>query len=157
MVGYSTEESSMRLQPSSLDHIGLKVTDMDKSLRFYCDALGMDVEHTSGPHPNGGRSATVRAGEQRLDLFYRPDFVSADRDKPVGMDHLCLTFDLSAVEPLLEHLKAHAVEVMWGPVTRGRSTSVYVFDPDGIHVELRVPVVMEGAERPGEPAAARRP
>ena len=29
------------------------------------------------------------------------------------------------------------------------------FDPDGIYVELRLPVVMEGAERPAPPAAAR--
>jgi catechol 2,3-dioxygenase-like lactoylglutathione lyase family enzyme len=149
--------SAMRLlRPTALDHIGLKVTDMDASLRFYADVLGLEVLHTTGPHDNGGRSATIRAGEQKLDLFYRPDFVSADREKPVGMDHLCLTFDLDAVEPLIEHLRAHQVEIMWGPVTRHGTTSVYVYDPDGIHVELRVPVVTEGAERPTVPAAARR-
>jgi catechol 2,3-dioxygenase-like lactoylglutathione lyase family enzyme len=144
------------LRPTALDHIGLKVTDMDASLRFYADVLGLEVLHTTGPHDNGGRSATIRAGEQKLDLFYRPDFVSADRETPVGMDHLCLTFDLDAVEPLIEHLRAHQVEIMWGPVTRHGTTSVYVYDPDGIHVELRVPVVTEGAERPTAPAAARR-
>lgn len=147
----------MLLRPAALDHIGLKVTDMDRSLHFYTDVLGLEVLHTSGPHENGGRSATIRAGDQKLDLFYRPDFVSADRDKPVGMDHVCLVFDLDSVEALLEHLRDQAVEVMWGPVTRHGSTSVYVYDPDGIHVELRVPVVMEGAERPTAPAAARQP
>ena len=145
------------IHAAGLDHIGLKVTDMDASLRFYADVLGLQVLHTAGPHANGGRSATLAAGEQKLDLFYRPDFVSADRDKPVGMDHVCLTFQLDSVEPLLEHLKQHALEVMWGPVTRGGTTSVYVYDPDGIHVELRVPVTAEGAERPGVPAAARQP
>jgi catechol 2,3-dioxygenase-like lactoylglutathione lyase family enzyme len=146
-------------KPAGLDHIGLKVTDMDASLRFYADVLGLEVVHTSGPHANGGRSATLRAGEQKLDLFYRPDFVSADRDKPVGMDHVCLIYELESVQPLLEHLQRpkHAVEIMWGPVTRGSSTSVYVYDPDGIHVELRVPVVTESAERPSQPAAARQP
>jgi hypothetical protein len=53
-------------------------------------------------------------------------------------------------------LRQHDVEIMWGPVTRGGTTSVYVFDPDGIHVELRLPVVMESAERPSQPAAARQ-
>jgi catechol 2,3-dioxygenase-like lactoylglutathione lyase family enzyme len=143
------------LKAAALDHIGLKVTDMDASLRFYADVLGLEVLHTSGPHDNGGRSATLQAGGQKLDLFYRPDFVSADRDKPVGMDHVCLTFELDSVERLLAHLKEHAVEVMWGPVTRGNSTSVYVYDPDGIHVELRLPVATAGAERPSMPAAAR--
>jgi metallothiol transferase len=140
-----------------LDHIGLKVTDLDRSLHFYHDVLGLEVVHTSGPHDNGGRSATLRAGAQQLDVFYRPDFVSADRDKPVGMDHLCLTLAGESMERVLDVLQHQQVEIMWGPVTRHGTTSVYVFDPDGIHVELRLPVVMAGAERPAVPAAARPP
>ena len=144
------------LNISGLDHLGLKVTDLDRSIHFYHDVLGLDVEHTSGPHENGGLSATLRVGTQKIDVFYRPDFVSADRDKPIGMDHLCLTVDGDSMEAVVESLRQHDVEIMWGPVTRGGSTSVYVFDPDGIHVELRLPVVMEGAERPAQPAAARQ-
>ncbi len=143
------------LTVSGLDHIGLKVTDLDRSLRFYHDVLGLEVLHTSGPHDNGGRSATLRAGEQKIDVFYRPDFVSADRDKPVGMDHLCLTLAGDSMEDVVETLRRHDVEIMWGPVTRSGTTSVYVFDPDGIHVELRLAVVMASAERPAVPAAAR--
>jgi metallothiol transferase len=145
------------VQVTGLDHIGLKVTDLDRSLRFYHDVLGLEILHTSGPHDNGGRSATLRTGDQKLDVFYRPDFVAADRDKPVGMDHLCLTLEGDSMEQVLEVLHQHQVEIMWGPVTRHGTTSVYVFDPDGIHVELRLPVVMDNAERPSEPAAARQP
>jgi metallothiol transferase len=144
------------LNVTGLDHIGLKVTDMDRSLHFYHDVLGLDIVHTSGPHENGGRSATLRAGSQQLDVFYRPDFVSTDRDKPVGMDHLCLTLNGDSMELVLEFLQQQQVEVMWGPVTRHGTTSVYVFDPDGIHVELRLPVDMATAERPAQPAAARQ-
>ena len=140
------------LHITGMDHIGLKVTDMDRSLHFYHDVLGLDVLHTSGPHANGGRSATLRAGTEKLDVFYRPDFVATDKDKPVGMDHLCLTVAADSAEFILEYLRECAVEIMWGPVTRGGSTSVYVFDPDGIHVELRLPIVMEDAERPTLPA-----
>jgi metallothiol transferase len=143
------------LRPVAMDHIGLKVTDMDKSLHFYRDVLGLELLHASGPHPNGGRSATVQAGGQKVDLFYRPDFVSADKDKPVGMDHVCLVIDTDSVENMIAYLREQEVEIMWGPVTRSKTTSVYVFDPDGIHVELRVPIVVEGAERPAQPAAAR--
>jgi catechol 2,3-dioxygenase-like lactoylglutathione lyase family enzyme len=144
------------LSVTGLDHIGLKVTDMDKSLHFYHDVLGLEVLHTSGPHANGGRSATLQAGNEKLDVFYRPDFVAADKDKPVGMDHVCLTVDGDSVERIVDYLREQSVEIMWGPVTRGGTTSVYVFDPDGIHVELKLPVVLEGAERPTQPAAARQ-
>jgi catechol 2,3-dioxygenase-like lactoylglutathione lyase family enzyme len=145
------------LHITALDHIGLKVTDMDKSLHFYRDVLGLEVLHMSGPHANGGRSATLQAGSEKIDVFYRPDFVAADKDKPVGMDHLCLTVGSDSVDGILDYLRERGVEIMWGPVTRGTSTSVYVFDPDGIHVELRLPVVLADAERPSQPAAARLP
>lgn len=145
------------LHLTGLDHIALKVTDMDKTLHFYHDVLGLEVLHTSGPHENGGRSAAVKVGNEKMDIFYRPDFVSTDKDKPVGMDHVCFTVDMDNMEELVDYLRQQDVEIMWGPVTRFGTTSVYVFDPDGIHVELRLPVVMEGAERPDCPAAARQP
>jgi catechol-2,3-dioxygenase len=80
----------------------------------------------------------LQAGGQKIDMFSRPDFVSADKDKPVGMDHLCLIMETASVEDLVAHLQQAEVEIFWGPVTRHSSTSVYVYDPDGVHVELRV-------------------
>src|SRR5262249_7492333 len=106
--------SSLQVNITGLDHLGLKVTDMDRSLRFYHAVRGLEVVHTSGPHENGGRSATLRLGSQKIDVFYRPDFVSADRDKPIGMDHLCLTVASDSMEDVMEYLRIHDVEVMWG-------------------------------------------
>jgi catechol 2,3-dioxygenase-like lactoylglutathione lyase family enzyme len=126
------------LRPKALDHLALKVTDMDKTLHFYHEVLGLELLRTSGPNAEGGRSAVVQAGNQKIDLFYRPDFVSADKDKPVGMDHLCLIMEDISVEELMTYLQQTEVEMFWGPVERHGTTSVYVYDPDGIHVELRV-------------------
>jgi catechol-2,3-dioxygenase len=126
------------LHPKALDHLALKVTDMDKTLHFYHQVLGLELLRTSGPNAEGGRSAVLQAGGQKIDMFSRPDFVSADKDKPVGMDHLCLIMETAAVEDLIAHLQQAEVEIFWGPVTRHSSTSVYVYDPDGVHVELRV-------------------
>jgi len=126
------------LHPKALDHLALKVTDMDKTLHFYHQVLGLELLRTSGPNAEGGRSAVVQAGAQKIDLFYRPDFVSADKDKPVGMDHLCLIMEGASVDDLMTHLRQAEVEIFWGPVERHSSTSVYVYDPDGVHVELRV-------------------
>jgi catechol 2,3-dioxygenase-like lactoylglutathione lyase family enzyme len=126
------------LRPKALDHLALKVTDLDKSLRFYHQVLGLELLRTAGPNADGGRSAVVQAGGQRLDIFFRPDFVAADKDKPVGMDHLCLIMEAPSTEHLIDHLRQAEVEIFWGPVERHGSTSVYVYDPDGVHVELRV-------------------
>ena len=126
------------LHPKALDHLALKVTDMDKTLHFYHQVLGLELLRTSGPNAEGGRSAVVQGGGQKIDIFYRPDFVSADKENPVGMDHLCLLMDAASVDDLIEYLRQANVEIFWGPVERHSSTSVYVYDPDGVHVELRL-------------------
>jgi hypothetical protein len=74
----------------------------------------------------------VQAGGHKIDIFYRPDFVSADKENPVGMDHLCLIMDAASVDDLMAHLRQTNVEIFWGPVERHGSTSVCV------HVELRL-------------------
>jgi len=126
------------LHPKALDHLALKVTDMDKTLHFYHQVLGLELLRTAGPNAEGGRSAVLQAGGQKIDVFFRPDFVPADKDKPVGMDHLCLIMETASVEDLMAALRQADVEIFWGPVERHSSTSVYVYDPDGVHVELRV-------------------
>ena len=119
---------------------------MDASVRFYHDLLGMELVRR---HKGEGRSsAVVRAGGQQLDLFYRSDFVAADKDKPVGMDHLCLVMEPLAPEDLMAYLRESGVEIFWAPVERDKSTSVYVYDPDGIHVELRIPKPPTGDASP---------
>ena len=131
------------LYPKALDHLALKVTNMDNAVRFYHQVLGLDLLRRSGPNDAGGESAVLQAGGQKLDLFSRPDFVSADKDKPVGMDHLCLIMDVPSVDALTTHLHQADVEIFWGPVERHGNTSVYVYDPDGMHVELRVATAAE--------------
>jgi catechol 2,3-dioxygenase-like lactoylglutathione lyase family enzyme len=126
------------LKPAALDHLALKVTDMDRSLAFYHDVLGLELVRTSESETQGGRAAFLRVGHQTLDLFSRVDFVSADKDKPVGMDHLCLSLDANSITEVIEALQQAKVEIFWGPVERHGSISVYVYDPDGMHVELRV-------------------
>jgi catechol 2,3-dioxygenase-like lactoylglutathione lyase family enzyme len=133
------------LRPKALDHLALKVTDMDKTLHFYHEVLGLELLRSSGPNAGGGRSAVLQAGGQKLDLFSRPDFVSADKDKPVGMDHLCLIMEGASVADLITYLQQADVEIFWGPVERHGSTSVYVYDPDGVHVELRVDTAVAAA------------
>lgn len=126
------------LRPKALDHLALKVTDMDRALHFYHEILGLELLRTGGPTAEGGRSAVLQAGVQKIDLFSRPDFVAADKDKPVGMDHLCLIMDSPSVEQLMADLQAAQVDFGWGPVERHGTVSVYVYDPDGVHVELRL-------------------
>ena len=64
------------LKPKGLDHVGLKVTDMDKTLHFYQQMLGLELLRTSGPNADGGRSAVIKVGGQEINLFSGPAFAS---------------------------------------------------------------------------------
>ena len=119
-----------------LDHVGLKVTDMDKSLDFY-QRLGLTVLRTSGPNAEGFRSAVVQVGNQELNVFSHPDFVSTGAENPVGMDHFCLLADAASIEDVVAELRAAGIDVVRGPVQRREGMALFVHDPDGVLVELQ--------------------
>jgi catechol 2,3-dioxygenase-like lactoylglutathione lyase family enzyme len=125
------------LRPKALDHVGLKVTDMDKALHFY-QALGLELLRTSGPKADGEQSAVLKVGGQEINVFYHPDFVSADKETPAGVDHFCLNMEAVSVDQLIADLRQAGIDIVKGPVERRDGTSVFVYDPDGVHVELRV-------------------
>jgi catechol 2,3-dioxygenase-like lactoylglutathione lyase family enzyme len=125
------------LRPTALDHVALKVTDMDKTLHFY-QLLGLKLLRTSGPNADGERSAVLRVDRQEINIFSHPDFASVDKENPIGMDHLCLNMDAASIDELIADLRQAGIEIFRGPVERRDGTSVFVYDPDGVHVELRI-------------------
>jgi glyoxylase I family protein len=121
----------------ALDHVGLKVTDMDKTLDFY-QRLGLTLLRTSGPNADGLRSAVIQIGSQELNVFSHPEFVSSGTENPVGIDHFCLTVDAASVDDVIAALRQAGIEVVRGPVERRDGTALFVHDPDGVRVELQL-------------------
>jgi catechol 2,3-dioxygenase-like lactoylglutathione lyase family enzyme len=125
------------LKPWALDHVALTVTDMDKTLHFY-QVLGAELLRTSGPAPDGGRSAVLKVGGQEINVFHRPGLVSSRQENPIGMHHFCMDMEAASMEELMADLGRAAVSIVRGPVPRRDGISVFVRDPDGVRVELRV-------------------
>ena len=68
-----------------LDHVVLRVADMDRAIRFYCDALGCKVERTV----ESIGLVQLRAGASLIDLVPR-----AEGDTESGdLDHFALRID----------------------------------------------------------------
>jgi catechol 2,3-dioxygenase-like lactoylglutathione lyase family enzyme len=115
-----------------LDHVVLNVADVERSLAFYCDELGLAPERV-----DEWRRGDVFFPSVRVDPHTIIDLLATPRTGE-NADHLCLV-----VEPVdLEAIKASGrFEVVDGPATRfgarGDGTSLYVKDPDGNTVELR--------------------
>ena len=144
---------------SRVHHTSFTVSDLDRSLEFYCDLLGCEIiarqEKEGGylaaivGHPSAHvRMAHLRVpGEEHvIELFeyVAPDGVKADvRPWNVGASHICfLVDDLPAlyerlVEQGLTSFVSPPVEVDTGINTGGYG--LYVLDPDGLAVELFQP------------------
>jgi catechol 2,3-dioxygenase-like lactoylglutathione lyase family enzyme len=127
------------LRPKALDHVALLVTDMDRTLRFYVDALGLKLLRRSGPNAEGVVSAVIAVGSQELNLFHRPGYLPVDRENSPGMHHFCLNMEADSIEDVMAGLRQAGIDNFRGPVERLSGVSVFVDDPDGVHVELRLP------------------
>ncbi len=121
----------------ALDHVGVKVSDLDKTIDFY-QRLGFTLLRTKGPGPDGERSAVLQVGSQEINVFSHPDFVPSGKDKSVGMDHLCLEAEAASIEDVIAGLRAVGIDVVAGPTKRRDGSSVFVHDPDGVRVELQL-------------------
>jgi catechol 2,3-dioxygenase-like lactoylglutathione lyase family enzyme len=120
------------LRPRAIDHVGVVVTDMDRSLRFY-QALGMELLHL--PRRPGG-AAALKIGDKELNLFCNPAAAGAER--PQRLDHLCLEMDAATIDEVVAALGEAGLTVASGPVARSDGTALFVHDPDGARIELLV-------------------
>lgn len=126
-----------------IDHVVLRVRDIDAMRRFYCDVLG--AAHVAY-RPEFGMSH-LRAGTSMIDLVAVDGPLgkkggAAPGSEGRNMDHLCLRIEPFDQDAIVAHLKAHGVPV--GEIHRrfgaeGNGISIYVTDPEGNTVELKGP------------------
>lgn len=134
-----------------IDHLVLRVTALDRMLRFYCDALGCTLERRQ----DALGLVQLRAGRSLIDLVPVDGPLGKAGGAPPGkegrnLDHFCLRVDAFDEAAIRSHLRAHGVEA--GPlVTRngaqGAGPSLYVCDPEGNVVELKGPATQERLDR----------
>jgi catechol 2,3-dioxygenase-like lactoylglutathione lyase family enzyme len=126
-----------------LDHVVLRVRDVEASLGFYRDVLGCTVDkvqETLGLWQ-------VRAGASLIDLVALDGPLGKMGGAGAGregrnMDHFAIQvapFDERAIRA---HLEKHAVAVVGSGLrygAEGTGPSIYILDPDGNTVELKGP------------------
>jgi catechol 2,3-dioxygenase-like lactoylglutathione lyase family enzyme len=126
-----------------IDHLVLRVSDLDKMLQFYCTALGCPVERRQ----DAIGLVQLRAGRSLLDLVPVEGKLGRAGGAAPGkagrnLDHFCFRvepFDEAAIRARLrEHgVSAGPVETRYG--AEGEGPSIYVTDPEGNVVELKGP------------------
>ena len=118
----------MAIRTRGLNHLTVRVSHLERSVRFYEQLLGFHVRH------RGEHDAYLESGPLWLALI--------EGDVPLGetqlrhVDHIAFTIVEDAFDDAVEALRAANVQIVAGPITRGVGRSVYVLDPDGLQLEL---------------------
>lgn len=119
-------------------HTMIRVNDLDESLRFYCDALGMKLLRKQD-YPGGEFTlAFVGYGDEKdntvIELTHNWGTSSYDQGSAFG--HLAIGVD--DIYQACDELKGRGVNVVRepGPMAHGGAIIAFIEDPNGYKVEL---------------------
>lgn len=126
-----------------LDHIMIRVSDLEKSLDFYIRIMGMKIlrqnEYSQGRFTNtfigyGPENATTT-----LELTYNWD-TNEPYEKGAGYGHIA--FNVDNVKDAMAYLEAAGVTIRSPakPMNHGTRMLGFVYDPDGYIIELNEPI-----------------
>jgi catechol 2,3-dioxygenase-like lactoylglutathione lyase family enzyme len=134
-------------------HMGLCVTDLDRSLRFWCDGLGFELDErfdlTDTLAPGLAEALEVQApvdlvsqmivmGEWKFELLYyatpKPQGAPSATRGQLGFSHM--SFWVDDVDAAAQRLVEYGGTIL--PTTRSNPgiPIQFVADPDGVRVEL---------------------
>ena len=126
-----------------LDHLVLRVLDLERMLRFYCEVLGCVVERRE----DAIGLVQLRAGRSLVDLVPVNGKLGRAGGAAPGaegrnLDHFCFRvepFDEADIRRHLLEANVHAGALELRNGAEGQGPSIYITDPEGNVVELKGP------------------
>ena len=126
-----------------IDHLVLRIADLDRSLAFYRDVLGCTIERRQ----EAIGLIQLRAGRSLIDLVPLEGKLGSAGGAGPGaegrnVDHFCLRIEPFDGPTLAAYLRDNGLppgEVAQRFGADGKGPSIYITDPDGNVVELKGP------------------
>ena len=124
------------LRITGFDHLVLRCKDVDTSLAWYVDVLGLEPLRVEEWREGVAPFPSVRLSPESIIDLIPADGPISERN----VDHFCVVADRASVDAVAA-ADGTQFNVVAGPVTRfgarGDGWSVYVTDPDDNMVEIR--------------------
>jgi catechol 2,3-dioxygenase len=129
----------MSISVLGVGHAVVKVQNLDRAARFYCEVLGL--REVARRDFGEGPMAFLSTGHSHHDLGLVEIGSGAlpPEGNTTGLHHLALRIgdDVGQLREAKAHLEAHGVPVRWA-LDHRVSQGIYVTDPDGTLLELYV-------------------
>ncbi len=122
------------MKVTKLLHTRMRVSDMDETIKFYTEVLGLQVvERKTSPRGSHLAFLAVPNSEELIELCSFP----ASGDGRVQEDLVHLAFQVDNLDETIHALGAKQVKITDGP-TRTSSGNRFIFidAPDGYEIEL---------------------
>ncbi len=124
---------------TSIDHIVLTSKDVNKTIFFYCDILGMKLEENIDEYKCKKR-IYLKFGSQKINVHpEKKPFIPHAKNPISGAVDVCFLSSLP-IKDWIKNLTKNKIEVEIGPVQRegatGKLNSIYLRDPDMNLIEI---------------------
>jgi methylmalonyl-CoA/ethylmalonyl-CoA epimerase len=134
-------------QVKRIDHIAILVDDLEDTLAFWRDALGLELSHRENNPDEQAEIAFLPSGDSQIELV-RPTTQDSGlarylEKRGPGMHHICL--QVEDIETMLSRLKAKGVQLINERPRTGSDGRKYAF----IHPKSAYGVMIELYELPG--------
>jgi len=137
----------------SASHVGICVSDLDRSLRFYCDGLGFEVAERYDldstqmpgldaslevPGPLTLVSQMIVSGSTKVELLHypgrQPTGTPSTSRALLGLTHL--SFNVEKVDSAAARLVEHGGTILEHTRSDAGIVLLFLTDPDGTRIEL---------------------
>ena len=118
------------LNATSIDHVNMKVKNLEKSVEFYKNLFGFEIKQEENANKLDAPSKIIGNNSIKLCLYEVPDMSPEG-----GIAHF--GFNIANFNEIIEKCKELGVEVLYGGIVDWeKSKSVYIVDPSGYEIEL---------------------
>ncbi len=118
------------LKAKSIDHVNMKVKNLEQSVEFYKNLFGFEIKQEANPNKLDAPSKIIGNDAIKLCLYEDPQMSPEG-----GIAHF--GFNVVNFNEIIEKCKELEVEILYdGPIEWEQSKSVYIKDPNGYEIEL---------------------
>jgi catechol 2,3-dioxygenase-like lactoylglutathione lyase family enzyme len=118
-----------------IDHIAIVVSDMDRSIKFYNEVLGLKIHHDGRREGERKKSFLGTKSATLVALTEDENRGKEEAGSVHGVDHVA--FRVDDVEKASKVLKERGVEFIEEKLDKdGKGKSYHFFDPDGLELEI---------------------
>lgn len=122
----------MNFKPSGINHITIRVNEIERSEEFYGKILGFELVRKMGQS-----MAVYKIGKEDTLVIVEAETSYDPNSRDFRVDHFGFYLDAEdEVDKMATYLREHEVTILSGPSNRKRGRFVFASDPDGNLLEF---------------------